>query len=521
MSSQEKIMKHKSFNSLLLLIVLSVVPCFAGQKKALVYMMDGMRADMMETLNAPIWQALKDGKWAESYKSTWSIDASNEPFLPANSAPNHTAIATGHLVKNHKVTDNGTFNNYDRTAAPSFLTILNLKKNATAAFAFSWSPDKVLIPDCPAWIISFDDTRNSAELLKIMARDNAPDAILVFDDAPDHGAHSSGFYPYGELYFKSGASCMGRLTKLLDAIKARPKFNDEDWLIVICSDHGGYGKSHGMPGGQASTVPLLFCSKNMPAGRIAGRPCNLSIVPTVLQHFGLDVEASQLPGYAEFKIAPTKANDLSNGLLYDIHGKDGNIVNAAPNGGQFTVHGNLPVNGSDIELGNGYISLDSLKGDSAESFSFAFTIELDPASIKEDPPIFSNKDWKTGTNAGFCAFLKNKGFMMNFGCDNRPVTFLAKQKNRLDLYQFDLVVDKKILFAVSVGREGLITLLQKHPDGNTYWFSVEQDAIVSQTNLNWNIGQDGTGIYQHHPSAKICGFRFWNRPLTIEELRSL
>lgn len=514
-------MKTKSLSLTLLLVVLSILPCMAGNKKVVVYMMDGMRADMMETLNAPVWQDLKSGKWAEAYKSAWSIDASNEPFLPTNSAPNHTAIATGHLVKDHKVTDNGTFNNHDRDAAPSFLKILNLRKNATAAFAFSWTPDKVLIPDCPSYTIPFDDARNSVELLKLMAREDAPDATLVFDDAPDHGAHSTGFYPFGNDYFKSGESCMARLTKLLDAIKGRPKFNDEDWLIVICSDHGGYGKSHGMPGGQASTVPLLFCSKSMPAGRIVGRPNNLSIVPIVLQHFGLDVEARQLPGYAEFRIAAEKAGDLSNGLLYDIQGKDGNIINAVPNGGAFTVHGNLPVDGSDIELGKGYISLDSLRGDAAKQFSFAFTIELDPASIKEDPPIFSNKDWKTGMNEGFCAFIKNKGFMMNFGCNDRPVTFLAKQKNRLDLYQFDLDANKKSLFAVSVGREGLITLLQKHPDGNTYWFSVKQDAVVSQTNLNWNIGQDGTGIYQHHPSAKISGFRFWNRPLTLEELRSL
>lgn len=514
-------MKTKSLSLTLILVALSILPCMAGTKKVVVYMMDGMRADMMETLNAPVWQDLKNSKWAEAYKSAWSIDASNEPFLPTNSAPNHTAIATGHLVKDHKVTDNGTFNNYDRDAAPSFLKILNLRKNATAAFAFSWTADKVLIPDCPSYTILFDDGRNSVELLKLMAREDAPDALLVFDDAPDHGAHSTGFYPFGNDYFKSGASCMARLTKLLDAIKGRPKFNDEDWLIVICSDHGGYGKSHGMPGGQASTVPLLFCSKSMSAGRIVGRPNNLSIVPTVLQHFGLDAEARQLPGYAEFRIAAEKAGDLSNGLLYDIQGKDGNIINAVPNGGAFTVHGNLPVDGSDIELGKGYISLDSLRGDAAKQFSFAFTIELDPASIKEDPPIFSNKDWKTGMNEGFCAFIKNKGFMMNFGCNDRPVTFLAKQKNRLDLYQFDLDANKKSLFAVSVGREGLITLLQKHPDGNTYWFSVKQDAVVSQTNLNWNIGQDGTGIYQHHPSAKISGFRFWNRPLTLEELRSL
>ena len=94
-------MKSKSLRLTLIILTLSILPCLAGTKKAVVYMIDGMRADMMETLNASVWQALKNGTWAESYKSAWSIDASNEPFLPTNSAPNHTAIATGRLVKDH------------------------------------------------------------------------------------------------------------------------------------------------------------------------------------------------------------------------------------------------------------------------------------------------------------------------------------------------------------------------------------------------------------------------------------
>ena len=515
-------MKSRIIHLSVIFIALAIAPfSLAGNKKALVYMIDGMRADMMETLNAPIWQSLKDNKWVDSYKSAWSIDASNEPNLPTNSAPNHTAIATGRLVKDHKVTDNGTFDKYDREAAPSFLHIINVKKKASTAFAFSWTPDKVLIPASPSIIIPFGDARNSVELLKLMRLDDAPDAILVFDDAPDHGAHTTGFYPYGDDYFKSGIACMERLAKLLDAIKNRRSFKDEDWLIVICSDHGGYGKSHGMSGGQASTVPLLFCSKDMPAGRIAGRPNNLSIVPAVLKHFGLDEEVRRLPGSTEFTIAPSKDGSLSDGLVYDIAAKDGAIVNAAQDGGQFTVHGTVPVDGQAFELGRGYITLDGLKDFPAENFSFTLTVELNPEDIKQDPPLFSNKDWKTGLNEGFCAFLKNKGFEMNFGTKDRPAAFLSKQQGRLDLYHFDFVAGKKSLLAVSVGRDGLVTILQKHSDGNTYWFSVERDGIVAKSNLNWNIGQDGTGIYQHHPSVKISGFRFWNRPLTLEELRSL
>ncbi len=512
-------MIFKMFRTVLIAVAITVTFAEASQKKVLVYMLDGMRADMIETVNAPVWQALKENRWAESYKAAWSVDACNEPFLTTSSAPNHTAIATGLLLKDHKVSNNKTFDNYDPEAAPTFLQRLHLLKGASTAFAFSWMPDKVLIPESPARIIPFDDVKNNAVLVKMMKGDDAPDATLVFDDAPDHGAHSTGFYPFGEGYFASSQAAMERIGMLLDAIKGRRQFKDEDWLIVICSDHGGYHKSHGMSGGQASTVPLLFCSKSMPAGRLFGCPGNLAIVPAILEHFGITDEARKMPGYTEFKIAREQQPDIANGLLYDLQGKDGSIVNSAPAAKSFTVHGSIPVNGRTFDLGDGgHITLDSLKGFAADGFSFAFSIELNPDDIIEDPPLFSNKDWKNGKNDGFCAFLKNKGFMINFATEKLPVTYLANIPGRLDLQQFDFIPDHKTIIAVSIGRDGLVTLFQKTADGNCYWFSVAHNGFICKTDLDWNIGQDGTGLYGHKCVGKVSSFKFWNRPLTHEEL---
>ncbi len=504
--------------------IMALLPCRAGTRKVLVYMLDGMRADMMEAVNAPIWQALKENRWAESYRAAWSVDASNEPFLPTNSAPNHTAIATGRLFADHKVGDNKTFDNYDPDHAPTFLQILHRQTGASTAFAFSWMADKVLIPESPSRIIPFDDAKNGLALIRMMAADDAPDATLVFDDEPDHFAHANGFYPFSDDYRQGTERAMERLGKLLDTIKSRRHFKDEDWLIVICSDHGGYGKKHGMSGGQASTVPLLFCSKHLPAGRIAGRPCNLSITPTVLRHFGLVDEARKLPGDAPtFTIAPKKPCNLSDGLLYDIRVQDGSLANAAPHGGAFTLHGTFPVEGTLFGLGDGHVTLDDLKGSNGDSFSFAVVVKVDPESIESDPPIFSNKDWETGLNPGFCAFLRDKCFRMNFARDpgHAASAFLTPQPGRLDLWGFDFDAEQPTLIAVSVGREGMVTLFQKHSDGHAYWFSVEDDGLACRTDFDWTLGQDGPGKYPCAPSARFGGFRFWNRALSLDELQSL
>ena len=33
--------------------------------------------------------------------------------------------------------------------------------------------------------------------------------------------------------------------EVFNAIKTRETYNTEDWLIIITSDHGGFGKNHG------------------------------------------------------------------------------------------------------------------------------------------------------------------------------------------------------------------------------------------------------------------------------------
>ena len=55
--------------TILALLVSLLCIVYAGEKKALVYMMDGLRADIAELINAPVWQSLKENSWAENYNT--------------------------------------------------------------------------------------------------------------------------------------------------------------------------------------------------------------------------------------------------------------------------------------------------------------------------------------------------------------------------------------------------------------------------------------------------------------------
>ena len=111
---------------------------------------------------------------------------------------------------------------------------------------------------------------------------------------------------------------------------------------------------------------------------------------------------------------------------------------------------------------------------------------------------------------------------MNFGRNpEAPREFLTPQAGRLDLYASDFAAGQPTPLAVSVGRDGLVTVFQRHSDGHAYWYSVKCSGLEWRTGLEWNLGRDGRGNYPCTPTAKFTGFRFWNRALALEELRTL
>ena len=58
--------------------------------KALVIMLDGMRADSIENVYTPNLRMLRDGKWQPGYKCAWSLSAHTIYDAITVSGPNHT-----------------------------------------------------------------------------------------------------------------------------------------------------------------------------------------------------------------------------------------------------------------------------------------------------------------------------------------------------------------------------------------------------------------------------------------------
>ena len=79
--------------------------------------------------------------------------------------------------------------------------------------------------------------------------DSSYDVIFATLEYSDHAGHSIGYGNDVDEYVGASQQVDREGYKLLQAIYERDSYQEEDWLIIITTDHGGSGSDHG---GQSS-----------------------------------------------------------------------------------------------------------------------------------------------------------------------------------------------------------------------------------------------------------------------------
>ncbi len=119
-----------------------------------------------------------------------------------------------------------------------------------------------------------------------------PDAVFVSLDLVDYaGHHKYQGLPRGSSgtgYKKAIEEADVYLGQVLGAIANRPDFLNEDWQIVVTSDHGHRAKGgHGGQSALERTIPLIITSQNLIQGDLPLGASQADVAPTILNHFGV------------------------------------------------------------------------------------------------------------------------------------------------------------------------------------------------------------------------------------------
>ena len=237
-----------------------------GTPKVLLIGIDGVRPDVLAEVATPHIDALVLEGWYTAEARTTT---------PSVSGPAWSSMLTGVWPDKHGVTNNN-FTGRNYAQYPSFLARVEEVRPELATFAaLDWLPlaeleggDPVIPPaiDAREIVDGYDlgwgeaDGEVTARAVQHLGAAD-PDALFVYFGNPDETSHRNG--SIGAEYRDAIALADSHVGMLVDAIRARPAYADEDWLILISTDHGR--RADGGHGGASPEEMTIFIVASGPA----------------------------------------------------------------------------------------------------------------------------------------------------------------------------------------------------------------------------------------------------------------
>jgi predicted AlkP superfamily pyrophosphatase or phosphodiesterase len=277
---------------------------------------DGCRPDalrkVVESGRAPAFHSL-----IERGSITWNAHTGGETGTETEQAtwsgPGWSSVLTGVWRNKHGVADNRF--KYNRIAQwPHFMR--RLKESVPSAWTASlcdWPEIHRIIVGASrtegADFVNFEflatpdpalkgrdyglrDSEVTARAVEHLASAD-PDVISVYFGQVDEVGHAVGdpagkFSPDNEPYLSAIADVDHHVGQLLAALRARPQFAQEDWLILATTDHGGRDTTHGGPSAEERTIWMLASGGQAPKGALINEPVAQTAIPaTVFTHLGI------------------------------------------------------------------------------------------------------------------------------------------------------------------------------------------------------------------------------------------
>lgn len=221
----------------------------ARGQKVLYVILDGARGVSLETSLAPNLTKIKrNANYAyQSVADENGIDATA-----------WTDMLTGVTKKKHKV-NNANFTGNNLAAYPMFFKYIKESTNLrTAAFCTSQRLSQNLIKNADAnQIFNDDDAAVKNATVNELKREDASVVLAEFNGINRAGAQ----YGYDNSvveYKQSILTADGYIGELMAALKDRPQYSNENWLVIIASNQGGaYPINPGANDGTLFSNPLL------------------------------------------------------------------------------------------------------------------------------------------------------------------------------------------------------------------------------------------------------------------------
>ena len=291
-------MKHMTKIKMFAALVLAVLAtsyCIAvsGERartpKVLMIGIDGCRPDALLGAGAPAIEAL-------IAEGTISVEA--QTGARTSSGPSWSSLLTGTWADKHGVTDNSFDGNRFGQYPHLFRRIEEVRPELfTASFAH-WSPiDEHIVTDADISLGCETAVEVRREAVQLLTQDDPDIVFLHFDDV-DGAGHANGYSIDEPEYLEAIRQTGREIGLVLDAMRARPTYAEEDWLVLVTTDHGGTD-GHGRDIPEHRTIFFIVSGPSASRGTMEPAPGIVDGAATALAHLGIEIDPNwQLDGVA-------------------------------------------------------------------------------------------------------------------------------------------------------------------------------------------------------------------------------
>ncbi len=243
------------------------------KNKVLIIGIDGCRPDGITASNTPNL----DGLMANA---TYSLDA--RCLFTTSSGPGWTSMLSGVWQDKHGVVNNAyTGSNF--TGYPHFFKHIedHNPENRTVSIV-QWNPINDHMAQLDADVVINSDTDEAVKnAVANELANNDPTALFVQLSNVDFAGHRTGFTPDNQDYIDAIETVDSQVGAMISALKLRKTYDDENWLILLSTDHGGLGTSHGGPSDEERTIFVIASGDNIPNKKIEKTTSEVTVPPAI------------------------------------------------------------------------------------------------------------------------------------------------------------------------------------------------------------------------------------------------
>jgi hypothetical protein len=264
----------------------AAAPAMAKTPKVLFIGTDGFRGDVYGTTPTPNLDALV----VDGYLGREGLTADT-----AISGTGWSSLFTGVERDKHGVYDN-SFKGKNYAAWPDVLSRIEaVAPGKRTAAALSWAPLATEIPWKADTVYNAGSDANVlSKGLELLGEAAGPDVLLLDFNQPDEAGHAGSYFNRDASGYTAAIRGIdGYIGQLTAKLRARANYANEDWLIIVGTDHGG-SVHHGHNTPEDRKTLIAFSGESVP--KLGLEPLRLAprqvdVAPSILAHLGLAVPA--------------------------------------------------------------------------------------------------------------------------------------------------------------------------------------------------------------------------------------